>query len=166
MSTSKALKVNFNLIYKLICIFALRNTTWMEQKGDPIAILDAYLAKSLSYPNAIRYITFDFGIRVSSYSFHIIRREIKAEWGRAFCLRWLLQRGSRKACVGSPEFWSQFRILEQREFSSLPSVPRHWLCCNHDLGRRGKGMKEDVTDGCQRDRELYFGNKHLDFAEA
>lgn len=27
-------------------------------------------------------------------------------------------------------------------------------------------MKQDVTDSCQRDRELYFGNKHLDFAEA
>ena len=33
-------------------------------------------------------------------------------------------------------------------------------------GGGGKGMKEDVTDSCQRDRELYFGNKHLDFAEA
>lgn len=55
---------------------------------------------------------------------------------------------------------------KQREFATSLGVPRHWLCCDHDLGRRGKGVKEDVTDSCQRDRELYLGNKHLDFAEA
>ena len=44
--------------------------------------------------------------------------------------------------------------------------PRLGLYYHSVLGRRGNGLKEDVTSSHQGDRELYFGNKHLDFAEA
>lgn len=43
-------------------------------------------------------------------------------------------------------------------FGSTLRVTQGW--------ERGKGVRADVTDSCQRDGDSDFGNQHLDFAEA
>lgn len=45
-------------------------------------------------------------------------------------------------------------------------LPRSGSAAVTSREKKSSGMKEDVTDGCQRNRKIYFGDKHLDFAEA